>query len=150
MNPQHYRIILQRELKKLKEEIEQYPSEEAMWKVPAGIHNSAANLAIHLVGNLNYYVGEVLGKTGYERQKEQEFTRKDYNRAQILEAIDQVMVMVQKVLDDLAEEVLVGIYPAEVEGQTYPTELILHHTMAHFAYHLGQINYHRRLTETTS
>jgi len=53
-------IILQllcRDLLKLKEEINLYTNEADLWIVRHDIKNSAGSLALHLVGNLNHYIG---------------------------------------------------------------------------------------------
>ncbi len=145
LNPKHYRVILERELKKLYEEIAAYPSEEALWKVTAGIQNSGGNLALHLIGNLKGYFGSALGDTGYLRDKNTEFSQQNVPKATILAEIEGLYAPLKKIIDGLTPNIIEGDYPQEIEGKTYPTALILHHLLAHFTYHLGQINYHRRL-----
>ncbi|MEO1653970.1 MAG: DinB family protein [Bacteroidota bacterium] len=145
MNSKHYRVILHRELKKLKEELEAYPQEEALWLTQEGIQNSAGTLAVHLLGSLRTYIGKALGKVDYQRNKEAEFKAAPRPRQEILAEIDAVLALTKDVLDQLDSETIAGTFPQEVEGQNYPTELILHHVLAHVTYHLGQINYHRRL-----
>jgi hypothetical protein len=145
LNPKHYRVILERELKKLHDEVSAYTSEASLWKVSEGITNSGGNLAVHLVGNLKYYIGAVLGKEDYVRNKELEFSIKNVSKATILADIEGLFEPLKQIIDNLENEVIDGNYPSEIEGKTYPTELILHHTIAHFSYHLGQINYHRRI-----
>jgi hypothetical protein len=145
LNPKHYRIILERELKKLHDEVSAYTSDTDLWKVSEGITNSGGNLAVHLIGNLRHYIGAVLGKENYVRDKSEEFSTKDVSKDSILADIESLFEPMKQIIDHLEEEVIDGNYPAEIEGKTYPTELILHHTIAHFSYHLGQINYHRRI-----
>lgn len=145
MNSKHYRVILHRELKKLQEELEAYPNEEALWITTDGIQNSAGALAVHLMGSLKSYIGQGLGKVPYERNRELEFNAPPRPRAEILAEIDEVRSLSKEVLDNLDADELAGTFPQEIDGQSYPTELILHHVLGHLTYHLGQINYHRRL-----
>ncbi len=63
-------------LNKLRNEVEEYGSDEAFWSIPDGVANSAGNLCLHLLGNLNHYVGAKLGETGYVRDRPSEFSSK--------------------------------------------------------------------------
>ncbi|NJL14977.1 MAG: DinB family protein [Microscillaceae bacterium] len=134
-----------RELKKLHEEIVAYPQEASLWQAVPGLSNPGGNLAIHLIGNLNFYIGAALGQTGYERDKTYELTVREVPRAEILELIEGLMRLLPSILDHLPKEMLERDFPLALEGKIFSTELILHHVMAHFGYHLGQINYHRRM-----
>ncbi len=145
LNPKHYRIILERELKKLYDEVTAYPNEADLWKVPKGISNSGGNLALHLIGNLRGYFGAALGGENYVRDKQVEFSQNNVPRVEILEAIEGLYAPLKQIIEKLETQALEGDFPQEIEGKTFPMELILHHLLAHFAYHLGQINYHRRL-----
>lgn len=145
LNPKHYRIILERELKKLYDEVAAYPSEEALWQMPKGISNSGGNLALHLIGNLKGYFGAALGGTDYLRDKSTEFSQKNVPQASILAEIEALFAPLKEIIEGLETKTLEGDFPQEIEGKTFPTELMLHHLLAHFTYHLGQINYHRRL-----
>ncbi|MBE9489527.1 MAG: DUF1572 family protein [Bacteroidetes bacterium] len=134
-----------RDLNKLKTEIELYNNEKKLWIVNDVISNSAGNLALHLVGNLNAYIGAELGNTGYKRQRDLEFSLKDVSRAELLNQVDKTIVMVEKVLSKLTTNDLEKEYPLLVFKKSMTTEYFLVHLTTHFSYHLGQINYHRRL-----
>ena len=138
--------LYQRDLDKLKIEIGQYTSEERLWAVPDGIVNSGGNLALHLVGNLKHFIGAVLGKSGYVRDRDAEFVLKSVSQADILTAIDETSEVVTSTLAKLNADDLAAIYPIEVFGHPMTTEAFLIHLSTHLNYHLGQINYHRRLT----
>ena len=71
------KTIFSRDLLKLKTEIELYKKEEKLWCTDKNISNSAGNLCLHLVGNLNTYIGNEIGKTGYVRNRELEFSQKN-------------------------------------------------------------------------
>ncbi len=72
--------IFVRDLNRLRNEIEQYKTEPNLWIVDSGISNSAGNLCLHLIGNLNTYIGAELGKSGYVRNRELEFSDKDISQ----------------------------------------------------------------------
>ncbi len=142
--------LFDRDLKKLRSEIEQYSEEANLWLVDADIPNSGGNLALHLVGNLKAFIGEQLGQTGYVRQRDLEFSTKGAPRAEILRAIDETIADVAAGLDRVTAEQLEAEYPIVVfADRTEPmtTEWFLVHLATHLGYHLGQINYHRRLLD---
>lgn len=139
--------LYNRDLNKLKAEIESYQNETAIWKTDKNISNSAGNLCLHLVGNLNNYIGAELGKTGYIRNREQEFSLKDIPQAELIEKVTATAVTVDKVLSQLTPEDLEKDYPLVVFGDTMTTGYFLIHLITHLDYHLGQINYHRRLLD---
>ena len=138
--------IYKRDLNKLKTEIDQYESDEKVWLAATGITNSGGNLALHLVGNLKHFIGAVLGGTGYVRDRDAEFTSKSVSRAQLIAAVDETTAIVSATLAKLTGDELAATYPIDVFGQPMTTEYFIIHLATHFNYHLGQINYHRRLS----
>ena len=141
------KTLINRDLNKLRSEIAQYKSEEALWKVEGLIANSAGNLCLHLVGNLNTYIGKEIGKINYERNRELEFSLKNVSRKELLNKIDNTIEVVNKSLDNFDESTLSNEYPILVFEQKTSTEYLLVHLTTHLTYHLGQINYHRRLLD---
>lgn len=139
--------LFNRDLNKLKMEIESYQKESSLWLVADGISNSAGNLCLHLIGNTNGFIGAQIGKTGYIRQRDLEFSLKDVPRAELIKKIEDTIVMVDSVLDTITAEQFGTQYPIEVFGYPMTTEYFLVHLAAHLDYHLGQINYHRRLLD---
>lgn len=139
------RDILIRDLNKLEQELRQYPTESLIWKVEQGITNPAGNLTLHLCGNLQYYIGAVLGNTGYVRNRDLEFTAKDKSRADLLSELERTRAAVNTTLPALSDAQLQSEYPVDVFGKPMKTLYFLIHLTAHFSYHLGQVNYHRRL-----
>lgn len=136
-----------RDLNKLKAEIEFYKNEAVMWKIENNISNSAGNLCLHLVGNLSHFFGAILGNSGYVRQRDLEFSLKDVPRSELIEKVDETLDVVIKTLDQLNKEDLEKEYPIEALGYKMTTEYFLIHLIGHLEYHLGQINYHRRLLD---
>ncbi len=140
--------LFNRDLSKLKSEIEAYQKEENLWHVNHGITNSAGNLCLHLVGNLNTYIGAILGGTNYIRNRELEFSLKDIPKQELINMIEATITVVSKALDQVSSEQMDGEYPILVLEEKTSTEFFLVHLSTHLAYHLGQINYHRRLLDT--
>jgi uncharacterized damage-inducible protein DinB len=136
-----------RDLNKLKTEIQAYKNEETLWIIENSISNSAGNLCLHLVGNLSHFFGAVLGNSGYVRNRELEFSLKDVPRVELLKKVDETLDAVIKTLDQLKKEDLEKEYPIEPLGYKMTTEYFMIHLIGHLEYHLGQINYHRRLLD---
>ncbi|SFD98601.1 DinB family protein [Spirosoma endophyticum] len=144
---QTLKTLFCRDLNRLRLEIDSYQDEAKIWHIDKGIANSAGNLCLHLVGNLNTYIGVELGKTGYVRQREREFSLKDIPKAELLQKIDETIKVIDKALDNVTEEQLQQEYPMLVFDEMTSTEYLLVHLTTHLTYHLGQINYHRRLLD---
>ena len=140
--------LFNRDLNKLKAEIELYQNESEIWHIQKGIANSAGNLCLHLVGNLNTYIGAEFGKTGYIRNRPLEFSLKDVPREELIRKIEETIVVVNNALNNISEEELKKEYPLLVFETKNSTEFMLIHLTTHLAYHLGQINYHRRLLDS--
>jgi uncharacterized damage-inducible protein DinB len=141
------KILFNRDLNRLITEIEQYKNEADIWKVTGQISNSAGNLCLHLVGNLNTYIGRELGKTEYLRNRELEFSAKDVPRQELIQKVENTIEVINETLDNCNENVLKTEYPILVFDNKTSTEYFLVHLTTHLTYHLGQINYHRRLIE---
>ncbi|MCT2408682.1 DinB family protein [Chryseobacterium antibioticum] len=141
------RSLYNRDLNKLKTEIESYRNESSIWKTDKNIANSAGNLCLHLVGNLNTYFGTELGNTGYIRNRELEFSLKDVPRTELIEKVVATISMIDDVLSRLTPEDLEKEYPLVIFEDKMTTGYFLIHLITHLDYHLGQINYHRRLLD---
>ncbi len=139
--------LFTRELKKLKTEILAYRSEHNIWLIEKEIANSAGNLCLHLVGNLNTFIGAVLGNTGYIRNRELEFSLKNIPREKLIQQIDNTISMIEDTLGNVPDEQLNNEYPVLVFAEKTTTGYLLIHLITHLTYHLGQINYHRRLLD---
>ena len=139
--------LFTRDLNRLRNEIELYRKEENIWRVEEQIANSAGNLCLHLVGNLNTHIGQQIGKTGYVRNRELEFSIKNVSKTKLLIKIDETRVIVDTVLATLDDNKLAIEYPILVFEERTSTGYMLVHLATHLSYHLGQINYHRRLLD---
>ncbi|KXK02818.1 MAG: DinB superfamily protein [Acidobacteria bacterium OLB17] len=136
--------IYDRDLAKLREEIESYPSEAAVWAKYGELPNSGGTLCLHLCGNLRHFIGAILGGTGYVRDRDAEFALRDVPRNELYAAIDETRDVVTRTLTALSDDDLSRTFPLEALGYPMTTEFFLVHLAAHLSYHMGQINYHRR------
>lgn len=139
--------LFNRDLNLLITEIIQYKNESNIWEIKGQINNSAGNLCLHLVGNLNTYIGRELGKTDYLRNRELEFSSRDIARQELIQMVENTIVMINQTMDNFDENLLETEYPILVFENKTSTEYLLIHLATHLAYHLGQVNYHRRLIE---
>ncbi len=137
--------LIERDLGKLKEEIEMFRNEADLWKTEGEITNSAGTLCLHLAGNLRHFFGAVLGGTDYVRDRDVEFSARGISRADLLAGIEAACADVARTITMLEDEDLERNYPIEVYGHPMTTAFFLTHLTTHLGYHLGQINYHRRL-----
>jgi len=138
--------MLVRDLGVLVDEIEAYPDEETLWTTAPGTRNPGGALANHLAGNLLHYVGALLGETGYVRDRKSEFASREMPREQLLARIRRARDVVGQVIRELDEEELRAPYP-DPPGRMagIETGAFLLHLVSHLGYHLGQVNYHRRI-----
>ncbi|MGQ0702553.1 MAG: DinB family protein [Gemmatimonadales bacterium] len=139
--------IFTRDLATLRMEIEAYSNERDLWRVVPGIANPGGTLALHLAGNLRHFLGAVLGATGYRRDRAAEFAAREVPREELLRHIDEAIAAVTRTLgeDGLSDADMDKEYPEPVAGMRLTTGDFLVHLVDHTGYHLGQIDYHRRI-----
>ncbi len=142
--------LLSRELRTLHREVEAYPDDRSLWTQAPGVANSGGALVHHLTGNLRHFIGAQLGDTGYVRDRAAEFTRTDLGRAELIGLVDAAQAEVARTLTALDPATLESEYPAAVGDYRFSTGEFLMHLLSHLAYHLGQIDYHRRLVTSSS
>jgi hypothetical protein len=138
------KTIYARDLNELKNEIEAYKNEENLWRFESGILNSAGNLCLHILGNLNAYVGVGLAETGYVRQRDLEFSQKNISKTELIQKIEAAIEMMETALNNLSPEQLKDDFPVIIWKEPTEMEYTLVHLTTHLNWHLGQISYHRR------
>ena len=134
-------------LNSLKDEISLYKDPENIWLLSGSISNTPGNLCLHICGNLNHFFGAVIGNTGYIRERDQEFSKRNLSREELFGAIEETKIMIGKIFDDLTQDDINKIYPINKFGENVTYGFIFSRLVSHLSYHLGQINYHRRLTD---
>jgi len=140
-----FALSLVRELEGVKRELAMFPDDASVWTTVPGITNSAGNLALHLAGNLHYFIGTVLGNTGYVRDREREFGLRSGPRSEIYAELDAAIAVIRQVLPGLSDERLDEEFPEVVLGSRFRTGTFLVHLCAHAGFHLGQASYLRRV-----
>jgi hypothetical protein len=140
---EHLLTLFKRDLEKLVTELKAYNDESKLWLLAGEIKNSPGNLVLHLHGNLNHFVGKILGNLEFVRDRESEFSRSDVPRAELITMVHATSTMLETVLPTL--ENLEKPYPLQVLGYPMTTGYFLIHLYGHLNWHLGQVNYHRRL-----
>jgi uncharacterized damage-inducible protein DinB len=139
------RVMIVRELETFIREIEMYPDDELMWTTPPGIVNSSGNLALHVSGNLQHFIGAVLGKSGYIRNRDVELGQRQGTRADVVAGLRRTIEVVNRVLPTVTETQLMETFPIALHGLTLRTDRFLLHLATHLAHHLGQAGYLRRM-----
>lgn len=138
-------LLLTRELSAFSRELELFPDEALIWATSPGISNSAGTLTLHVCGNLQHYVGAVLGNTGYVRDRDLEFSARDIPRSLLQANLAGTIEVVRTVLTGLSGQRLREEYPDVPGVPRVPTGLFLLHLSTHLAHHLGQAGYLRRV-----
>lgn len=139
--------IFQRDLAKLKTELQSYADEKSIWLTAPGITNTAGNLCLHIIGNLTTYIGNGLGNRGYVRNRELEFSQKNVPVVQLIRMIDETAVLISTVLQNTDASQPDADFPMVIWEKPMPFNYTLIQLAIHLNYHLGQINYHRRLLD---
>jgi hypothetical protein len=147
MSKANFTEFFERDLTTLHKEIDLYKHDGNLWIISGNISNSAGNLCLHLIGNLNHFIGAILGKTGYIRARDKEFSAKHISKSELLASVEKTKSMVVQTLHNLSTEEYNSLYPIEFLGKNLMTDQMLLQLSVHLSYHLGQINYHRRLLD---
>lgn len=143
--------FFRRDLSRLIQELEALDDDSQLWEKTEGVSNSAGNLALHLEGNLREYVGRQLGNVPYQRQRDQEFSASSLSRADLVRRLGEVRDIVVQAISNLSDQRLTQPFPERVLGIDWSTQQFICHLLAHFNYHLGQVDYLRRfLTKKTA
>ncbi len=137
--------LFQRDLDKLLGELEAY-DERHLWQTKEGVINSGGNIALHLNGNLQHFIGAVLGETGYVRERDKEFSLKGVPVQDIIKDVGVSKKVIENtLLNKLEESNLDDIYPVKIRPEEFTVGAFLLHLYGHLSWHLGHINYLRRM-----
>ncbi|HWB92454.1 MAG TPA: DUF1572 family protein [Puia sp.] len=137
----------ERDLRTLVEEVNLFKNEENLWKTQGSIKNSSGNLVLHLIGGLNHFVGAMLAHTGYVRDRDLEFARKGVDRKELVAQLETLIPLITNTLNGMTPEQMDGEFPVMFDGKNNSSSYVLVRLLAHLDYHLGQINYLRRMLE---
>lgn len=135
-----------RDLTRLRQQMDAFPDTASLWATGPGVTNAAGTLVLHLEGNLREYVGRHLGRIDYLRDRPAEFAARDLPQAELSARAQGLVVTVPPVIARLSDAELSATYPEMVLGVPLSSRQFLMHLSGHLNYHLGQIDYLRRLT----
>jgi len=138
-------FLFSRDLTRLGKQIEAFPNDESLWQTLPGVLNPAGNLALHIEGNLREFVGRQLGQLPYKRNRELEFSLRGMSRRELGARIAELRESIPAVIQDLSAEQLEMEYPEVVLEVATTTRQFLIHLYGHLNWHLGQIDYLRRI-----
>lgn len=138
------RLLITRELRAFRRELEAYPDDASVWRQVPGLPNAGGTLALHVAGNVRHFIGAIMGRDGYVRDRDSEFSRRDVPRRELIAGLEAAIASVERALGPATDELPSGPYPEPVAKRTVAAADFHVHLVAHLAYHLGQIDYHRR------
>ena len=136
-----------RDIRKLIEELNLFRSEEDLWRTQGSVKNSSGNLALHIIGGLNYFIGALLAKTGYVRNRDQEFSSKGVTRKELVGQLEELISLTNRTLNALTQERMEAAFPILFDDAKNSTAYVLMQLLIHLNYHTGQVNYLRRVFE---
>jgi hypothetical protein len=137
----------ERDIRKLIEEINLFKNEEDLWKTVGSVKNSSGNLALHIIGGLNHLIGATLGQTGYVRNRDREFIQKGVERKILVAQLEELILVINKTLGALTQQQMEAEYPVFFDKPKTSISYVLVQLLLHLNYHLGQVNYLRRILE---
>ncbi len=137
----------ERDIRKLIEEINLFKNEENIWRTAGSVKNSCGNLVLHIIGGMNYLIGTTLAQTKYVRNREQEFIQKNIDRNELVEQLEALILMINQTLNALTAEQMEAEYPIFFDKPKTSVTYVLVQLLVHLNYHLGQVNYLRRVLE---
>lgn len=135
--------LYDRDLERLESELTLIAGDN-LWETVPGVVNSVGILTQHIVGNLNHFVGTALGNTDYIRNRDREFTQTGITSDKLISDVNDTSDMINRVLGNLEEGELANPYPMDIP-MDYSIYKFLLHLYGHLNYHLGQVNYLRRI-----
>lgn len=144
------RRMFRRDIAAVRREVEAYPDDESLWTIVPGIANSGGTLALHLAGNLRHFIGAAVGNSGYIRDRDAEFADRGATRAEVAAHLSDAEDVVDRTLSELSASQLENEYSLPVGGLQVRLGPFLLHLAVHLGYHLGQLDYHRRIVTGSS
>jgi hypothetical protein len=138
--------LFARDIARLIQELKAFPDTASVWKTAPGVTNAAGTLALHLEGNLREYIGRQLGRIAFTRDRPVEFSARGVERDELIARLEAVKAQIPAVIAALSDAQLAAIYPENVIGKPITTRQFMIHLAGHLNYHLGQVDYLRRVT----
>jgi hypothetical protein len=111
------------------------------WQKPFPYGNSFGHLVLHLTGNLNYYIGAQIAKTGFVRDRPREFNDPNPpSKDEALKLFDDSVDMVLKTIRAQSPDDWSAEYSgAGTDAKTRLDMVVI--CVAHMQHHIGQMIY---------
>jgi hypothetical protein len=118
-------------------------TDDEFWICPYPYGNSFGHLTLHIIGNLNYYIGAQIAGTGFVRNRVQEFTETDpTSKEETLQNLDETVDLVVATLKPQTSSTWLQAYKAEAAPDFIEDRFgIFLRCLTHFNHHLGQMIY---------
>lgn len=142
--------LFRRDLTRLNQQIDAFPNNDALWQTVPGVLNAAGNLALHIEGNLREFVGRQLGNLPYQRNRELEFSARYLSRDELSVRLAELSQSIPAVIANLSEGQMAREYPEVGLEAPMTTREFLIHLYGHLNWHLGQVDYLRRILNQRS
>jgi hypothetical protein len=114
---------------------------DQFWTKAFPFGNSFGHLVLHLTGNLNYYIGAQIAKTGYVRDRPREFNEADPpSKAVALERFDEAVAMAIKTIRAQVPEDWTSAYSGVGTNCGNRLDMVVQ-CAAHMQHHIGQMIY---------
>ncbi|WP_431213056.1 DUF1572 family protein [Puia sp. P3] len=139
--------LYEKDLRKLIEEVNLFQNEENLWKILGTVKNSSGNLTLHIVGGLNHFFGAIISRNGYVRNRDLEFSEKGVARKDLVARLEAAIPMVRAAIGAVPTEQMDAPYPIPFDDANNSNSYVIIRLLAHLDYHLGQVNYLRRILE---
>ncbi len=139
--------LYERDLRKLIEEVNLFGDEKDLWRTQGSVRNSGGNLVLHIIGGLNHFIGATLAQTGYVRNRDQEFIKKGVERKDLVAHLEELIPMINATVNAFTQEQMEAEFPIFFDKPNTSTRYVLTQLLLHLNYHLGQVNYIRRVFE---
>jgi len=111
------------------------------WQKPFAFGNSFGHLVLHLTGNLNYYIGAQIAKSGYVRDRPREFNDPNPpSKDEALKHFDDAVEMVLKTVRAQSPEDWSAEYSGAGTDAKNRLEMVVQ-CAAHMQHHIGQMIY---------
>jgi hypothetical protein len=113
--------------------------DEELTQAPTADLNSAATIVWHISGNLKSRFTEFLTADGEKpwRNRDEEFAARQPNREEVWQKWDEGWAALHSTLDALSDTDMEKF--VSIRGDRYSVIAALHRSLAHTAYHVGQI-----------
>lgn len=132
--------LYSRELDRFKNEILAFENDELPWKMADGLNITAGNICLSLCGSLQHNIGNMIGDSGYIRNKEAEQKAKNITRERLVEEIENAKGIVVNTLEEISKSDLLKIFPSKEFEEPITTEYFLIHQLSQLSFSIGQIS----------